>query len=45
MKRQEIACQPADWMKQAQDRFQWQDHLTIQLSFGFYKNVRNVLNR
>lgn len=45
MKPQEIACQSADLMKQAQDRSQWQDPLTVQLSFGFHKNVRNALTR
>jgi hypothetical protein len=29
MKTQEIACVSADWMKQAQDRFQLQYSLTI----------------
>jgi hypothetical protein len=29
MKPQEIACESAEWMKQAQDIFQWHDPLTI----------------
>jgi len=29
MKPQEIACKSADWMKEAQDRFQWQASVTI----------------